>query len=202
MTRTTTALTGALVSGAIILTGCSIEPGSTSVGSVSPGADESGASTDATGEFNDSDVTFAQGMIQHREQAVEMAQLARERAEDPQILDLAQRIEAAQQPEIETLTGWLEEWGAEPADDSDEAHNMGGMVPEKDLESLSAASGSEFDRLFIDFLLAHHTGAVGMAEAELTKGRNDRAIAMAEEIRDTQSAEIQEMQRLRDELAG
>ena len=202
MTRTTTALTGALILGVLSLTGCSSEPGAAGSESMSHGAGSNGASTDATGEYNDSDVTFAQGMIPHHQQTVEMAQLAEDRAEDPRILDLAQRIDAAQQPEIETLTTWLEEWGAEPADDADIGHNMGGMAPEEDLETLSAASGSRFDRLFIDFMLAHHTGAVGMAEAELANGRNDAAMAMAETVRDTQGAEIQEMEQLRDELVG
>jgi len=68
--------------------------------------------SDSAAGQNDADVAFAQQMIPHHQQAVEMAQLAETRAESPEVKDLAADIEAAQDPEIETMTGWLDSWGA------------------------------------------------------------------------------------------
>ena len=80
-----------------------------------PAAD---TSADAETEFNDADVTFAQGMIPHHRQAIDMAALAADRTENPAILDLATRIQGAQDPEIEQMQGWLQTWGHDemPAD--------------------------------------------------------------------------------------
>ena len=145
-------------------------------------------------------------MIPHHEQAIEMAQMAQERAEDPRVLDLAGRIEAAQQPEIETLTGWLEDWGVEDDGMGGMDHggmdHGGGMMSEGDMVALMDASGGAFDRLFLEMMIEHHTGAVGMAGTETADGQNADAIAMAETIRDAQNAEIDEMEQLLTELGG
>jgi uncharacterized protein (DUF305 family) len=77
--------------------------------------------------------------------------------------------------------------------------HSGGMMSEDDMSALMASSGAEFDRLFLEQMLAHHRGAVEMAVTEVAEGRDPEALAMAEDIRDTQTAEIQEMEQL---LAG
>lgn len=207
MTRTTTLLAGPMLAGALVLTGCSDDSVASHTNSTDSG---SAASTSASGSeeaaFNDADVSFAQGMIPHHEQAVEMAQLAGGRAQDSRVLDLAGRIEAAQQPEIDTLTGWLEEWGVEGGDtggmDHGGADHGGGMMSEEDMDALMAASGAEFDRLFLEQMIEHHTGAVDMAVTESADGQDPDALAMAGIIRDTQSAEIAEMEGLLAELGG
>ena len=195
-------LAGGLIAGAVVLTGCS-DGGST--GSMDMGS-ESSASQSA--EFNDADVAFAQGMIVHHQGAIEMAQLADGRAADPRVLDLASRIEAAQDPEIQAMTGWLEEWG-EPtsAEESDSMggmdHGSGGMeMSEEDMSALEAASGADFDRMWLQMMIEHHQGAVDMSETEGSDGQNPDAVALAEQIIASQSAEIAEMETILSELGG
>jgi uncharacterized protein (DUF305 family) len=207
MTRKTTLLAGALLTGALVLTGCLGDSVASHMDSMESGSAEStSTSAGEDAAFNDADVTFTQGMIPHHEQAIEMAQMAEERAEDPRVLDLAGRIEAAQQPEIETLTGWLQEWGVEDSGMGGMDHggmdHGGGMMSEEDMNALMAASGAEFDRHFLEMMIEHHTGAVEMAETEIADGQNADAIAMAETIRDTQNAEITEMEQLLTQLGG
>ncbi len=154
--------------------------------------------------FNDADVAFAQGMIPHHAQAVDMADLADERAAAPEVRDLAQRIRAAQQPEIDLMEGWLEEWGRPMEEGMDHGDmdmgdmDMGdmGMVSDEDMGRLEAASGAEFDRLFLTSMREHHLGAVAMAEEELSKGKSPEAKQLAQEIIDTQRAEIEEIDAL------
>lgn len=151
--------------------------------------------------FNDGDVAFAQGMIPHHAQAVDMADLAEDRAADPEVRDLAERIRAAQQPEIDLMDSWLDDWG-HPMDfgyNMDmEGMDMGdmGMVSEEDMDRLESASGDEFDRLFLTSMREHHLGAVAMAEEELRSGESPEAKELAQEIIDTQRAEIQEIDTL------
>ncbi len=149
--------------------------------------------------FNDADVAFAQGMIPHHAQAVDMADLADDRADDPEVRDLAQRIRAAQQPEIDLMEGWLEEWG-HPMEDGMDMDGMDmedmGMVSEEDMGRLESASGAEFDRLFLTSMREHHLGAVAMAEEELRAGESPQAKDLAQEIIDTQRAEIEEIDAL------
>lgn len=101
-------LAGTAVAG-LVLTGC----GGETVSTGSTGTASSSSSGAAQDEQTDADVRFAQGMIGHHRQAVEMAELAAGRSQNAQVLDLAARIAAAQQPEITTMRGWLQEWGAE-----------------------------------------------------------------------------------------
>ncbi len=154
---------------------------------------------------NDADVEFAQGMIPHHRQAVEMAELAAGRTENPEIVDLAARIGAAQAPEIDTMTGWLQEWDAEVPADGDMADmegmdhgggdmaGMDGMMSPEQMGRLEQSSGADFDRLFLEQMTEHHVGAVEMARTELDAGADPDALALAQAIIDTQQAEIDEM---------
>ena len=201
MTRTNVRIlriAGGLIAGAVVLTGCS--GGS----SMDMNDADAGSSASQSAEFNEADVTFAQGMIVHHEGALEMAQMADGRAQDPRVLDLADRIEAAQDPEIQTMTGWLEDWGqptsADESGDMDMDGGMGGM--NMDMSGLEAASGAEFDGMWLEMMTEHHRGAVDMAETEIADGQNADAIALAEQIVESQSAEIEEMETLLTELGG
>lgn len=160
--------------------------------------------TGTAGGHNDADVTFAQEMIPHHQQAIEMADLAESRAESQEVKDLATDIEAAQGPEIETLTGWLESWGEDVPDEgmsgmdhgdmsSDE---MGGMMTEDEMAELEAAAGAEFDQMFLTMMIEHHEGAIEMAKTEQSEGEFPEAVNMAKEIETTQAEEIQTMQDL------
>ena len=161
-------------------------------------------------DHNDADAAFASGMIPHHESAITMAQMAQAQAADPRVKDLAARIEAAQTPEIETMSGWLADWGA-AAPSSAPDDGMGGMdhggmddgdVGEMDTAALAGMSGAEFDRMFLTMMIEHHRSAVQMAETEAADGQNTDAIALAGSIRDSQNAEIAEMQQLLTELGG
>ena len=168
-----------------------------------PSTVDAGGQTTAeeTAEHNDADVEFAQMMIPHHEQAVEMAQLAATRADSEDVKDLAGRIEAAQSPEIEEMTGWLTAWG----EDLEPKEGMGhsgdsGMMTDEQMTELEAASGAEFDRMFLEMMVEHHTSAIEMAETEIADGQFPDAIALAEAIKSAQEAEIGEMESLLEQL--
>lgn len=154
------------------------------------------STTAVAAQFNEADVTFAQDMIPHHEQAVEMATLATDRAESEDVKDLAARIEAAQDPEIETMTGWLEDWD-EPVEGDEEMGGMAmGTMSEEDMSALGNAEGAEFDQQFLELMAEHHRGAIQMAETEIADGEFPDALELAERIVDTQSAEISEIEEL------
>lgn len=160
------------------------------------GKDEPSVDTGSpAGDHNTADVEFAQGMIPHHQQAVEMADMALEKAADPAIKDLATRIKRAQGPEITAMTGWLEGWG-EKADGGGHGTGMdmsGGMMSAQEMGELERSSGAVFDRLFLTMMTRHHQGAIEMAKAELTDGKYPPAKDLATQITTSQQAEIEEM---------
>lgn len=155
-------------------------------------------STTSTPQHNDADVAFAQEMIPHHQQAVEMAKLAATRAQSDEVKTLAADIEAAQGPEIETMTGWLKTWGEEPSmagmDHGDSSMQMPGMMSSDDMEQLKSASGADFDQMFLTMMISHHQGAVQMAKKEQSSGQDTDAIALAKKIEAAQTTEIGQMQ--------
>jgi uncharacterized protein (DUF305 family) len=171
----------------------------------------SSGSSSSSSEFNDADVTFAQSMIPHHQQAVQMSEIARMHASTTQVKQLADNIEAAQGPEIDTMTGWLKAWGEDVPSDSDSDmggmggmdgsdHSMGGepggvpgMMSDADMKALDAATGAEFDRMFLTMMIDHHAGAIAMAKTEQADGTNPDAIALAKKIQAAQAAEIAQM---------
>ncbi|GAA2581439.1 hypothetical protein GCM10010304_24080 [Streptomyces roseoviolaceus] len=162
-----------------------------------------GDGTDSgSGAHNAQDVSFAQGMIPHHRQALEMARLADGRAASEAVKDLAARVEKAQDPEIRTMTGWLEQWGEdapESADGMDHSaghSGMPGMMGGEDMAELEKSEGKAFDTKFLALMVEHHEGAVKMAGVEKSKGRYGPAKAMADDIVTAQNAEIGEMNKL------
>ena len=152
-----------------------------------------GPAASTSAQFNDADIEFAQMMIPHHVGAIEMAQVMRNKVGiDPGIKDLAQRIQAAQGPEIDELRHWLEDW------DSDEgmSHDMEDMMSEEGMAELEAAAGDDAVRLFLEQMIVHHQGAIEMAQTEIDEGVNPDAKAMAQDIIDAQESEITEMQDL------
>lgn len=151
--------------------------------------------------FNDVDVMFAQMMIPHHQQAVEMANLAETLAKDPEVKSLAANIKAAQDPEIATMSAWLSAWGKPVAPEGGmEGHGMPGMMSDADMAELKAATGTEFDRMFLEMMIAHHNGAVQMARGEERGGVNPEAKRLAKSIEASQTAEIEQMQKIIDRL--
>ncbi|MDQ0382006.1 DUF305 domain-containing protein [Amycolatopsis thermophila] len=152
---------------------------------------------------NDADVTFAQEMIQHHQQALDMAKLVPTRSTNNQVKDLASRIERAQDPEIQQMQGWLTQWNAAMSTmpsmsgmHMPSTSSMPGMMSDADMQMLEHASGAEFDKMWLQMMVEHHQGAVEMARTELANGANADAKALAQAIIDAQTAEITEMQQL------
>ncbi len=168
-----------------------------------PAADRPATSTSSL-VADRADVHFAQQMIIHHQGALDMAALAPQRAGSAQVAALARRIAAAQQPEIDLMSGWLEAWGAAVPDEDATMPGMhhggrggdGGMASDDDLGDLEAARGAAFDRLFLELMIVHHEGAVHMARMEERAGRDPGALALAERIVRDQTAEIAEMRAL------
>lgn len=189
----------AAVALAITLAACS-SGADTGEGPTSEQGSQSPAAT-----HNDADTQFAQLMIVHHQGAIEMADLAIERASSAEVKDLAERIQSAQGPEIDLMTGWLTNWGEDTSHDMGMDHmdmdgmDMDGMSQSDVMAELENLEGVEFDQAFLERMVAHHRGAIEMAEQEKADGVNPDAMALAGTIIDAQTAEITEMQNL---LAG
>lgn len=154
-----------------------------------------------SGSSNAADVAFAQGMIPHHQQAIEMAEMAAERATTPEVKALASRIQAAQDPEIQTMGGWLRSWGKDVPSSSSagispgghSSMSMPGMMTSDEMTELMAQSGAAFDRAFLTMMTKHHQGAIEMGRTEQAKGSYGPAKDLAGKIIQDQQAEIDEM---------
>ena len=136
---------------------------------------------------------FAQMMIPHHEQAVELSYLAIEKSQDAQLIELARAIITHQSSEVTTMTEWIESAGA-TRDDSHSMH-MQGMLTEEQMNEIKAASAAEFDRLWLEGMIAHHEGAVLMAE-DVTDSKNATVADFASHVIEDQTAEIVLMKEL------
>lgn len=147
--------------------------------------------------FNSDDVMFAQMMIPHHEQAIEMSDIALDPTvgASSQVVDLATRIKSEQDPEIQQMTDLLERWGKSltPDDGMDHSSMMEGMLSVEELDQLATLRGAEFDVAWANAMIAHHEGAVKMAEDVLSAGKNPEINALASAIIDAQRAEIEEL---------
>ncbi|MFI7420812.1 DUF305 domain-containing protein [Nonomuraea sp. NPDC049684] len=140
------------------------------------------------------DVRFAEAMIPHHRQALEMTSLVEARTTTPVIRALARSITAAQTPEIRSMTVWLAELGRQAPDGHDHGAAAGyGMATEQQLNALRGAKGAAFDRLFLTLMTRHHQGAVKMAGEELAGGRDYRMRLLARDVYSGQSIEIERM---------
>ncbi|MGW5680454.1 DUF305 domain-containing protein [Nonomuraea sp. NPDC003754] len=145
---------------------------------------------------NAADVTFMQDMIIHHRQALDMAILAPTRAQSEKLKGLASRIKDAQAPEIQYMTTWLQEQGQKvPAHHAGHA-TMPGMATPEQMEALKAASGAAFDKLFLELMIAHHSGAITMSTKQLTEGSHQRISELATDIGAEQTAEIRRMREM------
>ncbi|MFC5835162.1 DUF305 domain-containing protein [Nonomuraea insulae] len=150
-----------------------------------------------------SDVRFAEGMIPHHRQALEMTSLVEARTTTETVRSLARGITAAQTPEIKAMTGWLTELGRRPpAGHTHDQQAAYGMATQEELNALRAARAGAFDRLFLRLMTRHHEGAVKMAGEELAGGHDQRMRMMAKDVYQGQSIEIARMRGVLDSLAA
>ncbi|MFF8308747.1 DUF305 domain-containing protein [Streptomyces lydicus] len=147
---------------------------------------------------NSADFGYVQMMIPHHQQALVMTALAARHADAAPVKRLAERIAAAQGPEIGAMEGWLSRHGGPRTEEGHEHHGaMPGMATAAQLARLRAARGAGFDALFLRLMIAHHRGAVSMATEALSGGRDTLVSEMANDVIAQQSAEIGRMERLR-----
>lgn len=162
------------------------------------------------------DIAFSQAMIPHHQQAIEMADLALDpqASASPQVQQLAKQIKAAQDPEIQQMTRWLQSWGAPTAmpgttDASGMAgmdhsgHDMGamtmsGMMTAEQMQELEQARRTDFDQKWLTMMIAHHEGAIAMAQ-QAQASNNSQVTTLTDAIITGQQQEITTMQQL---LAG
>ena len=187
-------LVGSALAAALVLTACGGDEDSASTDVTSSSAPATTPSPTSADQHNDADATFAQMMIPHHAQAVEMSDLVLAKDDlGGDVAALAEQIKAAQQPEIDQMTGWLEAWGEDIPEMGGMDHPMNGMLSQQEVDAIGAATGSEAAILYLQSMKAHHEGAIAMAEDEVAEGSDPEAIALAETIIATQQAEIAEI---------
>jgi uncharacterized protein (DUF305 family) len=152
-------------------------------------------------EHNEADVAFAQNMIPHHQQAVDMSAMVPSRTANPDLIVIANHMGPDQQSEIDVLKELLAQWG-EPTGPDHAGHDghgaMGidGMVDAATMDRLQYLRGAEFDVLWLRSMIRHHEGAVAMARHEFAQGRNPDAVKMAKIMIDWQQMEIGRMNAL------
>ena len=175
------ALLSLLVAGSVAITGCTINIGTA-------GDDRHGMmNQNDDSEYSSQDIMFAQMMIPHHQQAVDMGTLAETRASNPEVKTIAAQIKSEQAPEIEQMKSWLDASNS----GMHMGHEMGmdGMLSDAEMKKLENASGAEFDKLYVAGMIGHHEGAVQMAQMVLLSD-NSEAKALGEAIVESQTKQI------------
>jgi len=158
------------------------------------------ACTAGAADHNESDIMFAQMMIPHHQQAVELADLALSPTSNarPEIIQLAQKIQGGQEPEIEQMTALLTKWN-QPLDGHaamGHGSEMEGMLSEQELIDLASLTGSAFDSAWIAAMTFHHQGAIAMAVTAEEDGISAEIKELTAAIITAQQGEIETMQML------
>ena len=164
---------------------CTAPPSTPPTASTAPG--------DATQQPGPADIMFVQMMIPHHEQAVEMSEILLAKSDMPaDMVELATSIAAEQGPEIEQMQQWQEDWGLPemPGMNHGGHGGMDGMLSEDELDELRDAEGDGAVTLFLEQMIAHHEGAIDMAQDVVDRGEHADVIAMATAIIESQRAEI------------
>ena len=148
------------------------------------------ASTNVNSKYSSSDINFAEMMIPHHEQAIEMSEIALRNTTNSEIVKLAQEIKKAQSPEIALMKSW-----AGVHSSSHASHMMEGMLSDDELSDLGQAKDKEFDILFLAGMIKHHEGAIKMA-SEVADSKNIDVVNLSESIIKAQRKEIAKMKEL------
>ncbi|WP_328690223.1 DUF305 domain-containing protein [Streptomyces phaeochromogenes] len=198
-----TALAATAGVAALLLSACG--GGGHDMGSMGSDSSPSASASAEADKHNGADVSFATEMIMHHRQAVEMADMAADRASSQEVKDLATKVKAAQDPEIKTMSGWLTSWGEEVPENMSgmdmpgmDMPGMPGMMSSEDMDKLETASGAEFDKMFLEMMVEHHEGAVSMAKTEKANGEYEPAVKLADDVITAQTAEIEQMNKMLD----
>jgi uncharacterized protein (DUF305 family) len=185
----------ALTTTALLLGAC----GSSDMSSMDMGSSDMDNSIPESADFNDADVMFAQMMIPHHEQAIEMSDIALDpnTGASAAIIALATQIKGAQDPEISQMKNLLTTWGM-PTDmgSMDHSSMMDGMLSLEEMNTLGQLKGAEFDKAWAKGMIAHHEGAIEMANDVLANGKNSEILALANAVVSGQSTEIETLKPL------
>jgi uncharacterized protein (DUF305 family) len=156
----------------------------------------------APGSFGAADILFVQMMIPHHQDAVTMAELARTRSRSPRIRSVAEQISRTQQPQIDTMIGWVQAAGRPTAPpDFNTGHGVGehavpGTMTFTDLVRLRESSGARFDRKFLTVMIRHHRGTLVTATAEFAEVSSPEVKALGQEMAAKQKAELKTMRQI------
>jgi uncharacterized protein (DUF305 family) len=205
--RTRTMTVVGVLAAALLLSACGDDSPSTGAAGDSP---SSPTTTASQATFSQQDRDFAAGMRAHHAQAVDMAEMVLASSPTPDVATLAERIRTAQSPEIAELDAILAEMGEVPAGSSGHGstHDAdmpmhAGMMTDEQMQMLDGADGAdgvEACRQFLTLMQEHHDGAIASADKQLADGSHPPLLKMARDIRDSQAAEITEMQQLLSQL--
>ena len=147
------------------------------------------------GAYNEADVEFLQQMLPHHEQAIEMAEMVEDRTDRSELITLAGNIIESQTAEIEEINNLLEDAGEEAAEDDPMDHGGSSTgMSEEDMDALEAAEGEEFDKMFAEMMIEHHSSAIEMANTVLEDGENSEVASLAEGIIEEQEKEIKDLE--------
>jgi uncharacterized protein (DUF305 family) len=174
----------AVVIMAMALAGCSNDS--------NMGMDHDGHSSEASGDLSGDDVMFLQMMIPHHQQAIDMSDLALTKSSDSELLALAKDIRDEQGAEIVKMKAWLDKAGADLDPGHSMGHGMGGMLSDSELAALKAATGKNFDLLWLKGMTGHHVGAIDMATM-IEDADNDEIKSFGQAIVTSQSAQNKQM---------
>lgn len=185
---------------------------------------EAAGTEESSDDYVQADVDFMQGMIHHHAQAIVMARMAPTHDAGPAVSRLAARILNSQKTEISVMSDWLRDRSESvpesaalandtatagnpgPVEGWDQGPQMAGILSDARMRELDAARGDEFDRLFLEYMIEHHAGAVTMVEnlvAAPGAAREESVFRLASGIRSDQSMEIDRMRRmLREQMFG
>ena len=180
----------ALAAAALLLGAC---------GSSQTGSMDTSTSISKSADFNDADVMFAQLMIPHHEQAIEMSDIALDpnTGASAAVIALATQIKGAQDPEISQMKKLLTSWGKSMDMGSmDHSSGMDGMLSLEGMDALGQLKGAEFDKAWATGMIGHHEGAIKMGNDVLAKGKNSEILALAQAVVSGQTAEIETLKPL------
>lgn len=168
-----------------------------------------GGASAAAQTYNDVDAEFTRMMIPHHYQAILMSELAPDRAADPELKSLADRIHTEQDLEIRMMQGWQGRNGL-PVTDPETAYQdvltkpdvveRMGMATAEEMDRLATLSGAEFDRMFLDLMIPHHDGAVAMLQDVILNGSDQELNQMAQDMMSTQKAQLAIMRDMRESM--
>jgi uncharacterized protein (DUF305 family) len=156
-------------------------------GQMGMGMEENNSSNLSGNEF-----MFAEMMIPHHQQAVDMSDLALATSKNAKVLDLAQRIKDAQSAEIVQMQSWLGTGDSDKMMGSHKGHDMGGMMSDADMAALKSSTGATFDKLFLEGMIIHHEGALHMVTM-INDTNNQEVNSFGLNVVKVQTAEIAEM---------